>query len=75
MTKQARSLTETSNRSPGALRMRQMRERRQRGFRCYLLEVCEADIDALVARGFLDRMRRHEPGAVERAIGGLLDNL
>jgi len=52
-----------------------MRERRQRGFRCYLLEVCEADIDALVARGFLDRMRRHEPGAVERAIGGLLDNL
>ena len=52
-----------------------MRDRRQRGFRCYLLEVSEADIDALVARGFLDRMRRHEPGAVERAIGGLLDNL
>jgi hypothetical protein len=52
-----------------------MRERRRRGFRCYWLEICEADIDALVARGFLDRMRRNEPGAVERAIGGLLDNL
>jgi hypothetical protein len=63
------------NRSTGALRMKRMRERRQRGFRCYLLEVSEADIDALVACGFLDRMRRHEPGAVERAIGGLLDNL
>ena len=68
----ARSL---ENRSTGALRMKRMRDRRQRGFRCYLLEVSEADIDALVARGFLDRMRRHEPGAVERAIGGLLDNL
>ena len=45
------------------------------GFAATLLEVCEADIDALVARGFLDRMRRHESGAVERAIGGLLDNL
>ena len=54
--------------------MQRMRDRRQRGFRCYLLEVSEADIDALV-RGFLDRMRRNEPGAVERAIGGLLDNL
>jgi hypothetical protein len=74
-TSNACSLTETSNRSAGATRMKGMRERRQRGFRCYLLEVSEADIDALVARGFLDRMRRHEPGAVERAIGGLLGNL
>jgi len=55
--------------------MKRLRQRRQRGFRCYLLEVCDTDIDALVARGFLDRMRRNEPGAVERAIGGLLDNL
>ena len=55
--------------------MKRMRDRRPRGFRCYLLEVSEADVDALVARGFLDRMRRHEPGAVEKAIGGLLDNL
>ena len=38
-----------------------------------MIEVSEADIDALVARGFLDRMRRNETGAVERAIGGLLD--
>ena len=55
--------------------MKRMRQRRERGFRCYLLEVSDAGIDALVARGFLDRMRRHELGAVERAIGGLLDNL
>jgi hypothetical protein len=60
---------------PGTIRMARLRERRQRGFRCYLVEVCEADIDALVARGFLDRQRRNHPGAVERAIGGLLDRL
>ena len=55
--------------------MARLRERRQRGFRCYLIDVCEDDINGLVARGFLDRLRRDEPGAVERAIGGLLDNL
>ena len=55
--------------------MKRMRERRDRGYRCYRLEICEADMDALVARGFLDRLRRDEPGAVERAIGALLDNL
>jgi hypothetical protein len=55
--------------------MARLRERRQRGFRCYSIEVCDADIDALVARGFLDRLRRDDPGAVERAIGGLLDRL
>ena len=70
-----RSLAPKPHRNAGAVRMKRMRERRQRGFRCYLLEVSAADIDALVARGFLDRMRRTEPGAVERAIGGVLDNL
>jgi hypothetical protein len=55
--------------------MARLRERRHRGFRCYSVEVCESDIDALVARGFLDRLRRGDPRAVERAIGGLLDRL
>ena len=69
------SLTPRPHRNAGAVRMKRMRERRQRGFRCFQIEVSKADIDALVARGFLDRMRRTEPGAVERAIGGVLDNL
>ena len=60
---------------PSATRMARLCERRQRGFRCYSIEVCDADIDALVARGFLDRLRRDDPCAVERAIGGLLDRL
>ena len=52
-----------------------MRERRRRGFRCYLVEVRQANIDALVARGFLDRLRRDDPDAIERAIGAMLDRL
>jgi len=70
-----RSLAPKPHRSAGAVRMKRMRDRRQRGCRCFQIEVSKADIDALVARGFLDRMRRNEPGAVERAIGGVLDNL
>lgn len=52
-----------------------MRERRRRGFRCYLVEVRDSNIDALVARGFLDRLRRDHPDAIERAIGALLDRM
>jgi hypothetical protein len=70
-----RSLAPKRFRSPGSIRMKRMRERRDRGYRCHWIEVSDADIDALVARGFLDRLRRNEPGAVERAIGGFLDNL
>jgi len=62
-------------RSRGAIRMARLLDRRHRGFRCYTIEVCRADVDALVARGFLDRMRRDDPAAVERAIGAVLDRL
>lgn len=55
--------------------MARLRERRQRGFRCYSIEVSKADIDALVARGFLDRMCRNDPAAISQAIGGLLDRI
>jgi hypothetical protein len=60
---------------PGAIRMARLFDRRRRGFRCFVIEICQADINALVARGFLDRMRRDDPGAIERAIGAVLDRL
>jgi len=59
----------------GAIRMARLRDRRQRGFRCYSIEVCEADIDVLVAHGFPDRLRRKDPGTIERAIGAVLDRI
>jgi hypothetical protein len=58
-----------------AIRMAYMRERRRRGFRCYLIEVRHSNIAALVARGFLDRLRRDDPDAIERAIGAVLDRM
>jgi len=59
----------------GAIRMARLRDRRQRGFRCCTIEISEADIDRLLRRGYLDRLHRHDPTAVERAIGAVLDSL
>jgi len=55
--------------------MARLRERRQRGFWCHLIEVSDADLDRLIRRGYLDRLHRHDPAAVERAIGVVLDRL
>jgi hypothetical protein len=61
--------------STGAIRMARLRERRRRGFYCYTVEVSEADIVKLVARGYLDRLRRDDTTAVEAAVGAVLDRL
>ena len=60
---------------PGAIRMARLRDRRQRGYRCAVLEISAADIDGLIAHGLLDRLHRDDPSAIERAIGSLLDRL
>ena len=60
---------------PGGRRTARWRDRRPRGFKVYLIEVSAADIDALIARGLLDRRNRDDATAVERAIGALLDRL
>jgi hypothetical protein len=59
----------------GAIRTARWRQRRQRGFKVYQIEVCDADIDQLIRRGLLDRLERGDGDAVERAIGVLLDRL
>ena len=55
--------------------MARLRDRRQRGYRCAVLEISAVDIDGLIAHGFLDRLQRDDLSAMERAIGGLLDRL
>ena len=55
--------------------MQRLKARRARGFWCTTLEICQADVDGLVRRGFLDRMKRHDPAAVERAIAAVLEQL
>jgi hypothetical protein len=53
--------------------MIQYRDRRRRGYKCYIVEVSDADVDALIARCLLDRLRRHDPAAIQEAIRALLD--
>lgn len=55
--------------------MARLKERRARGFWCTTIEICAADVDALVRRGFLDRLQRNDPAAVERAIAAVLEQL
>ena len=69
------SLMHTSNRSPGAIRMSRLRARRELGYRCLLIEVHLIDLNALVRRGFLDRLRRDDPGTVKAAIENMLETL
>jgi hypothetical protein len=61
--------------SSGSIRTARWRDRRQRGFKVYRIEVCAADIRGLVARGLLDRLRRDDDGAVQRALSAWLDQL
>ena len=58
-----------------AIRMARLRDRRKRGFVCYMIEVSDADIERLVRRGYLDRLRRDDPASVEVAVGAVLDRL
>ena len=55
--------------------MQRLKDRRARGFWCTTIEICEADVNALVRRGYLDRMERNDPAAVERAIAAVLEQL
>ncbi len=48
--------------SPAAERMRRYRERRRQGLHCLMIEMPEAEIDALVGLGLLER---NVPDAVE----------
>jgi hypothetical protein len=59
----------------GAARIARWRDRRQRGFSVYQIEVCDADIDHLIRRCLLDRQDRNDHAKVERAIGLWLDQL
>ena len=60
---------------PGAIRMARLRDRRRRGYVCYMIEVSDEDIERLVRGGYLDHLRRNDPTSVELAIGAVLDRL
>jgi hypothetical protein len=63
----------TANRSAAAERMRLHRERRRQGLRCFLIELRETEIDALIRKGLLKPETRNDPNAVSVALYAFLD--
>ena len=53
--KQAETVDQPSE-TPAAARMRRMRDKRKRGFRC-AVEVSQVDITTLIAAGLLDQAK------------------
>ena len=59
---------ESRARSAAAKRMRRHRERRQEGLRCLMIELREAEIDALIGMKLLRAEMRNDPSAVSDAL-------
>jgi hypothetical protein len=55
--------------------MRSSRERRRKGLRTILFEIREAEIEALVNRGYLDAAKRSDRFEVALALGRFLDRV
>ncbi len=54
--------------TPAAERMRLCRQRRREGMRCLTIEIHEEEINALVARGFLNFDQKQDSSAVTEAL-------
>jgi hypothetical protein len=55
--------------------MRELRDRRRRGFRCVTVEIGGDDIAGLISRGLLDRLQKDDADAVTAALHEWLDGL
>jgi hypothetical protein len=68
------TIVEPLRRSPTAERLRLHRERKKNGMRCLLIELREAEIDALVRRGHLKPETRNDVGAITGALYAWFDS-
>jgi len=55
-----------------AARMRAYRRRRRHGLRCVEVEVGRAELDGLIAKGYLSPDKRNDLHEIKLAIGDLL---
>ncbi len=55
-----------------AERMRAYRRRRRRGLRCYEVQLGRAELNGLIAKGYLPSDKRDDREAIEMAIDDLL---
>ena len=58
--------------TPGALRMRQSRERRRNGIQIIQIEVMDSGIDILSRKGYLRPEQRNDPEAIKHALREVL---
>jgi hypothetical protein len=59
--------------SAAAERMRRHRQRRRDGLRCFMIELRETEIDALIRKGLLPPGNRHDYDSVQSALCAFLD--
>ena len=67
------STTEHATRTAAAERMRRHRQRRRDGLRCFMIELRETEIDALITKGLLAAENRHDYDSVQAALYAFLD--
>jgi SOS response regulatory protein OraA/RecX len=65
----------TKSISAAAERMRRHRQRRREGLRSLTIELREAEIDALIRSGFLERGSRNDANAVTEALYRVFDRI
>jgi hypothetical protein len=65
--------TEPAAPSAAAERMRRHRQRRRDGLRCFMIELRETEIDALIRKGLLPPGNRHNYDSVQSALYAFLD--
>jgi len=65
--------TEPAAPSAAAERMRRHRQRRRDGLRCFMIELRETEIDALIRNGLLAAENRHDYDSVQSALYAFLD--
>ena len=71
MTMQSRSVGPSDKAQSTAERMRAYRRRRRHGFRCYEVKLGQAELERLIAEGYLSSDKRDDHRAVELAIDEL----
>ena len=59
--------------SAAAERMRPHRQRRRDGLRCFMIELRETEIDALIRNGLLAAENSHDYDSVQSALYAFLD--
>jgi hypothetical protein len=70
---EAQIVSDTTQRSRAAERMRLHRERKKNGMRCVMIELRETEIDVLIRKGFLTADTRNDTSEIIDAIYAYFD--